>query len=115
MKLALAAALFALASAGAVQAKTDRTAEFQTKMEQQRKQALRTKGGLQPRSREELRAERLAKAEREAAVKQASNDVHRRHEAVFAQVDSDQNGRINLDEFKEAALHLEGASSTKLP
>jgi len=114
MKLVLAAIL-ALASAGAVQAKTDRSAEFQAKMEQQRQQSMRTKVGIQPRSRDEIRAERAAKAEREALVKRASEETHRRHEEAFAKADSDRNGRINLDEFKEAALLLNGAREAKLP
>ena len=116
MKVLLAAtAVLTLASAGAVQAKTDRSAEFQAKMEQQRIQSTRTKVGIQPRSAGEVRADRLAKAAREGMVKQASRDAHQRHEEAFSQVDADRNGRISLDEFKEAALQLEGAAEAKLP
>jgi hypothetical protein len=61
-----------------------------------------------PKSMQEIRAERAAKAEREARVQMASDETHRRHEEAFAKVDTDRNGRINLKEFKEAQLHLEG-------
>jgi hypothetical protein len=115
MKALFAAALLALALAGAVQAETSRQAAFEAKMLQQQKQSIRTKVGIQPRSRDEVRADRMAKAEREARVKQASQETHRRHEAAFAEADADRNGRIDLDEFKEAALHLEGARKSNLP
>lgn len=120
MKVLLAAAaVLAVASAGAVQAqgssKTDRSAEFQAKMEQQRIQSMRTKVGIQPRSPDEIRADRLAKAAREGMVRQASRDTHQRHEEAFSQVDADRNGRLDIDEFKEAALQLEGAPKAKLP
>lgn len=62
---------------------------------------------LIPKSKSEIQAQRAAKAEREAQVRRASEETHRRHEEAFAKADEDRNGRINLDEFKEAALHLE--------
>ena len=115
MKALLTAALLALACASPAGAETDRQADFEAKMIQQQKQSMRTKVGIQPRSRDEIQAERLAKAEREALVRQASQETHRRHEQAFAQADADRNGRIDLDEFKEAALHLEGGRKSNLP
>lgn len=97
MKTVLIAALAALASAGAAGAQVP------------------TKAGIQPRTWAEVRADkeaRTAKAQRQEAVRLASRETHERHEEAFGRVDMDGNGRINLDEFKEAALHLEGLGST---
>jgi hypothetical protein len=74
------------------------------------------KTGIQPRTWAQVRADeaaKQAKQQRREQVRLAGDDAHRRHEAAFSQVDSDRNGRINLDEFKEAALHLEGLSDSR--
>jgi hypothetical protein len=69
------------------------------------------KAGIPLKSKETIRVEKQAAAERKAM--RAAAKAGDRHAQVFASADADRDGRVNLKEFKEAALALEGADQRR--
>lgn len=68
--------------------------------------AAQIKAGIPPKPWSVIKAERAAKAEREAAQRMA-DAAKQGHAEAFAKLDADDNGRLSLDEFKEAKLEDE--------
>lgn len=59
------------------------------------------KAGIPPKSRAQIQAERLAKAERQQ-TRLADADAERRHDEGFARLDANRDGRISRDEYRAA-------------
>jgi len=72
------------------------------------------KAGIPPKPKSVIEAERTARIERENA-KQMAQAAERGHDEAFARLDTDGNGRLSPDEFKEARLESEARRAPTEP